>query len=92
MLTSMLNADQRVLQSPPPFVFVEGRSGTNGTTLPCSFRVSQDKLGEVQRSIIGQAERQLESSGLENLEPQQIVRIIPADTDSSRLLAIKDQQ
>ena len=88
----MLNADLRVLRSPPPTVFVEGRRGANGTTLTCSFRVSLDKLGEIQRSIIGQAERQLEAAGIENLVPQQIVRTVPADTDPSRLLAIQNQQ
>jgi small conductance mechanosensitive channel len=90
-LTSMLNSDRRVHQFPPPTVFVEGRSGANEIVLTCSFHVSQDKLGEIQRSIIGEAERQLEAVGTEILVPKQIVRTVPTDTDPSRLLAIQNQ-
>jgi len=90
-LTGMLNADRRVLQSPPPAVFVEGRSGANGIVLTCSFRASQDKLGEIQPSIIAEVKRQLEAVGIENLVPQQIVRTAPADTDPSRLLAMQNR-
>ncbi|MGA2408769.1 MAG: mechanosensitive ion channel family protein [Candidatus Binataceae bacterium] len=87
ILTTLIAADRRVLKEPPPIAFVDNRSGGGATVLNCSFRVPPDKVGEVQRTIIGEAERQLEAAGTPALVPQQIVRTVPADNDPSRLLA-----
>ena len=57
----------------------------------CSFRVPQDKIGEVQRAIIGEAKRRLEASKITALAPQQIVRTVPSDADPSRLLMTRSE-
>jgi small conductance mechanosensitive channel len=90
-LKGMLDANERVLQSPPPMVFVEGRNGANGIVLTCSFRTSHDNLGEMQRTIIAEVKRQLEAVGIESLVPQQIARTVPVETDPSRILAIQNR-
>jgi small conductance mechanosensitive channel len=81
----MLMDDQRVLKSPQPLVFVEAQN-PNGVVLNCSFYVQPDKVGEMQRMVIGDAERQLKAAGIETLTPQQITRVVPADSDPSRIM------
>jgi small conductance mechanosensitive channel len=83
--TMMLMDDERVLKSPQPLVFVEAQN-PNGIVLNCSFHVQPDKVGEMQRMVIGDAERQLKAAGIEALTPQQIVRVVPADSDPSRIM------
>jgi small conductance mechanosensitive channel len=85
VVTGMLGNDERVLKSPQPLVFVEAQTAS-GILLNCSFHVPADKVGEVQRSIIGDAERQLAAAGIETMTPQQIARVIPPDSDPSRIM------
>jgi len=91
ILTDMMAADELVLRVPPPLVFVESQSGASTVVLNCSFRVPPEKVGEVQRTIVGEAERQLEAAGISAMVPQQIVRTVPSDTDPSRLLTSRNE-
>jgi small conductance mechanosensitive channel len=91
IVTMTLIGDERVLKSPQPLVFVESQSGSNGTVLNCSFHVQPDEIGEVQRTVVAEVQRQLKAAGVETLMPQQIARVVPADADPSRLMAIRRQ-
>jgi small conductance mechanosensitive channel len=82
---AMAERDTRVLKLPPPHVFVESLTGA-GLLLKLRIWASHDNVGELQRTIIEQAMHELEAAGIEALQPQQVVRIIPPDTDPSRLL------
>jgi small conductance mechanosensitive channel len=86
VVTLMLMEDQRVLKSPQPLVFVEAQN-PNGIVLNCSFHVQPDKVGEMQRMVIADAEQQLKAAGIETIAPQQISRVIPADSDPSRIMS-----
>ena len=91
IVTMTLIGDERVLKSPQPLVFVESQSEPNGIVLNCSFHVQPDEVGEVQRTVIDDVERQLKTAGVEALTPQRIARVVPADADPSRLMAIRRQ-
>jgi small conductance mechanosensitive channel len=90
ILTAMIAEDNRVLKAPPPVAYMESR-GASGIVVNCIFRAAQDHVGEVQRTIIGEAERRLAGAGISALVPQQIVRTVPPDADPSRLLAAKNE-
>jgi small conductance mechanosensitive channel len=85
ILVAMAERDTRVLKMPPPHVFVESLTGA-GLLLNLRIWASHDNVGELQRTIIEQAMHELEAAGIEALQPQQVVRIIPPDSDPSRLL------
>jgi small conductance mechanosensitive channel len=91
VVTVMLNRDQRILKSPQPLVFVEAQ-GSEGIVLNCSFHVHPDQVGDVQRTVIGDAERQLTAAEVETLTPQQIARVVPGDSDPSRIMAEHGKQ
>ena len=86
VVTTMVVDDERVLKSPQPLVFVESQSPT-GVALNCSFHVQPNKVGEMQREVIGEAVRQLKAAGIETQTPQQIARVVPADSDPSRIMS-----
>jgi small conductance mechanosensitive channel len=86
LLVAMAERDPRVLNAPPPRVFVESLSGA-GLLLNLRLWAAHDDLGELQRSIVEQAMHELSAAGLETLQPQQVVRVIPPDSNPSRLLA-----
>ena len=48
---------------------------------------SHQEIGELQRTIVELAMRELEAAGMEALQPQQVVRVIPPDSYPSCLLA-----
>src|SRR6516225_10615119 len=83
ILVAMAERDSRVLKVPPPHVFVESLTGA-GLLLNLRIWASHDDVGE--HTIIEQAMHELEDAGIEALQPQQVVRIIPPDSDPSRLL------
>ena len=85
ILVAMAERDTRVLKAPPPHVFVESLTGA-GLLLNLRIWASHDDVGELQRTIVEQAMHELEAAGIEALQPQQVVRIIPPDSDPSRLL------
>ena len=84
ILVAMAERDTRVLKA-PPHVFVETLTGA-GLLLNLRIWASHDDVGELQRTIVEQAMHELEAAGIEALQPQQVVRIIPPDSDPSRLL------
>ena len=49
------------------------------------------EYGELQRVIVEAAKAELDSAGIETLQPQQVVRVIPPDSDPSRSAA-RDSQ
>jgi small conductance mechanosensitive channel len=85
ILVAMAERDTRVLRAPPPHVFVESLTGA-GLLLNLRMWASHEDIGELQRTIVEQAMHELEAAGIEALQPQQVVRIIPPDSDPSRLL------
>lgn len=86
VLLDMAQKDDRLLATPQPRVFVEGLTGA-GLLLNLRIWAAHGQIGEIQRTIVEQAKRALESSGIETLQPQQIVRVVPPDSDPSRLLS-----
>ena len=84
ILVAMAERDTRVLKVPSPLVFVESLTGA-GLLLNLWIWASHDNVGQLQRTIFEQAMHELEAAGIEALQPQQVVRIIPPDSDPSRL-------
>jgi len=86
ILLAMARRDQRVLKRPQPRVFVESLTGA-GLLLNLRVWATHENVGEVQRVIVEEAKAELESAGIDTLHPQQVVRVIPPDSDPSRLLS-----
>lgn len=85
-LLSMAKRDPRVLKAPQPRVFVESLTGA-GLLLNLRVWANHENVGELQRVIVEAAKAELESAGIDTLHPQQVVRVIPPDSDPSRLLS-----
>ena len=85
ILIRMAKGNERVLRTPQPRVYVESLTEA-GLLLNLRVWASHEHVGELQRMIVEQAKRELETSGGESLRPQQVVRVIPPDSDPSRLL------
>jgi small conductance mechanosensitive channel len=86
ILVRMAERDGRVLKQPRPRVFVESLTGA-GLLLSLRLWATRQSIGDLQRTIVEQAMRELEGAGIDALQPQQVVRVIPPDSDPSRLLA-----
>jgi small conductance mechanosensitive channel len=86
ILLGMARRDRRVLDTPQPRVFVDSITGA-GMRLNLRVWADHDNVGELQRAIVEYAKRELEHAGIDTLEPQQVVRVIPPDNDPSRLLS-----
>lgn len=86
VLVALANGDSRILPRPPPRVFVESVTGA-GLVLNLRIWASHDAVGDIQRTIIERARHELEMAGIDTLQPQQIVRTVPAATDPSRFLS-----
>jgi len=86
LLLGMAKRDDRILTAPQPRVFVESMTGA-GLLLNLRIWASHENIGALQRTIIEQAKRELEGAGIETLMPQQMVRVVPPDSDPSRLLS-----
>jgi small conductance mechanosensitive channel len=86
ILLAMVKRDQRVLKTPQPRVFIESLTGA-GLMLNLRVWANHENVGELQRVIIEETKRELEAAGIETLQPQQVVRVIPPDSDPSRLLS-----
>jgi small conductance mechanosensitive channel len=83
ILISMAERDHRILKVPQPRVFVEGLTGA-GLRLNLLVWVSHGNAGALQQTIIEQAIQEFAGTGSDTLE---VVRVIPPDSDPSRLLA-----
>lgn len=86
VLLAMARRDERILKVPEPRVFVEGLTAA-GLVLNLRIWATHAKIRELQRGIIEQVKREFETVTIETLRPQQIVRIVPPDSDPSRLLS-----
>lgn len=86
ILLTMARRDQRVMKRPQPRVFVASLTGA-GLLLNLRLWADHDNVGELQRVIVEQAKVELEMAGIDALHPQQVVRVIPPDSDPSRLLS-----
>jgi small conductance mechanosensitive channel len=86
ILVAMAGRDPRILKTPRPRVFVES---VTGAELQLNLRVwaTHENVGALQRDIIERAKREIESAGIEALQPQKVVRVVPPDNDPSRLLS-----
>jgi len=87
ILIKTMSSANGVLGTPPPYVFVDRLDGGN-YSLTCGVWATPGDIGTVQRSVIGEARRGLEASGVESLSPSHIVRIVPPDTDPSRFMTL----
>jgi small conductance mechanosensitive channel len=86
LLIGMAQRDKRILKIPQPRVFVENLT-TAGLLLNLRVWATHENIGELQRTIIEDAKHELEAAGIETLLPQQVVRVVPPDSDPSRLLS-----
>jgi len=86
LLLDMVKADRRVLEKPEPRVFVEGFNAS-GLVLNLRIWAAREHTREIQRSIVEEIKKKLESAQIETLHPQQIARMVPPDSDPSRLLS-----
>jgi hypothetical protein len=84
----MIKGNPRVLKTPPPLIFVENYNASSGIVMNCSFHASLADLGDIQRTMIEDVKRHLETSSVGSLVPQQIARAVPADADAARFLVL----
>jgi len=84
ILVRMARSDDRVFTTPQPRVAVENLTDA-GLRLNLRVWVSRENLGELQWVIVERAMQELEAAGIEALRPRQVVRVIPTDSDPSRL-------
>jgi small conductance mechanosensitive channel len=82
ILLDAIGAESGVLKTPAPEVFIANVAG-GGAVVTCRLWAMRESVGAVQRSILVAAERALEVA---DLRPTQLVRIVPPDSDPSRLL------
>ena len=86
LLLGMAKRDKRILPAPQPRIFIESLT-TAGLLFNLRVWATHENVGELQRTIIEDAKHALEATGIEDLQPQQVVRVIPPDNDPSRLLS-----
>ncbi len=85
ILLAMAREDKRLLKTPAPDVFLDNVM-ENGSLLTCRFWAAYGAIGEVQRTMLEDANRRLDVLG-EGSQARQITRTIPPDSDPSRLMA-----
>ena len=81
VLLEWLGGDPHVLKTPPPDVFVD-RLDSGESTLICRLWAAPANVGALQRDWIASAKDRLTA-----LAPRRIARIVPPDSDPSRLMA-----
>jgi small conductance mechanosensitive channel len=86
LLLAMAKRDERVLKTPQPRVFIESLTGA-GLLLNLRLWATHENIAELQRVIVEETKAELDTAGVETLQPQQVVRVIPPDSDPSRLLS-----
>jgi small conductance mechanosensitive channel len=85
VLLEGLASDPRVLKTPPPDVFVDRLDGGESTVI-CRLWVAPANVGALQRDWIAKARDRLTAADAEALAPRRITRIVPPDSDPSRLM------
>jgi small conductance mechanosensitive channel len=86
ILLEGLASDPHLLKTPPPDVFVD-RLDSGESTVICRLWVAPANVGAVQRDWIAKTRERLTAAGAEALAPRRITRIVPPDSDPSRLMA-----
>jgi small conductance mechanosensitive channel len=86
VLLGWLAADPRVLKKPPPDVFVDHLDGGE-SSLICRLWAAPSDIGGLQRDWIARAKDRLAGADMAALAPHRIARIVPPDSDPSRLMA-----
>jgi small conductance mechanosensitive channel len=86
VLFEWLAGDPRVLKTPPPDVFVD-RLDNGESTVICRLWAAPPNVGALQRDWIASAKGRLTAADAEALAPRRIARIVPPDSDPSRLMA-----
>ena len=85
VLLGWLAADPRVLKKPPPDVFVDRLDGGE-SSLVCRLWAAPSDIGSLQRDWIARAKDRLAAADAGALEPHRIARLVPPDSDPSRLM------
>jgi small conductance mechanosensitive channel len=86
VLLEWLAGDPHVLKTPPPDVFVD-RLDSGESSVICRLWTAPANLGALQRDWIERAKDRLTAADGEALAPRRIARIVPPDSDPSRLMA-----
>ena len=86
VLLEWLAADPRVVKAPPPDVFID-RLDSGESSLICRMWAEPADVGALQREWIARAKKKLMSADANSLAPRRIARIVPPDSDPSRLMA-----
>lgn len=77
----------QVLKTPAPAIFVDSVTG-DGYVLNCRVWTKHETLGQVQRTIHQRIQDKLAASGIELTAPARTARVVPTDTDPSRLILV----
>jgi small conductance mechanosensitive channel len=86
ILLGMASLGKRVAKLPEPRIFVESLTGA-GLLLNLRVWATPNNVGRLQRGIVELTRATLDAAGDETLQPQQVVCVIPPDSDPSRLLS-----
>jgi small-conductance mechanosensitive channel len=86
VLLEWIAGDPRVLKTPPPDVFVD-RLDSGESSVICRLWAAPANVGALQRDWIAKAKDRLTAAGAEAFAPRRIARIVPPDSDPSRLMA-----
>lgn len=87
-MRNVFEASPHVRKSPPPSLFIDSITG-DGYVLNCSLWTTHEGFGHMQRTIQADILEALRGAGMDAVKPPSIRRTIPADSDPSRLLAIR---
>ncbi len=85
ILAELAASDDRILKQPPSASFVERIDGAN-TVLSFRAWAAHENVGAVQRALIDGIQQRFKAAGIDTLQPQQIARTVPPDSDPSRLI------
>src|SRR5208283_3359833 len=82
VLSDAIARQPGVLKAPPPEVFLANLNA-GAPLATCRLWAAPDRVGAVQRAIVQDAHIALDEAGM---QPTEVVRTIPPETDPSRLL------
>jgi small conductance mechanosensitive channel len=85
VLVTIVSGLPGVMANPPPDIFVDAINA-GAPSLACRFWARHEAVGEVQRQVLERARRGLEEADA-SLRPTHVARLVPPETDPSRLRA-----
>jgi len=86
VLLEWLAGDPHVLRTPPPDIFVD-RLESGESSVICRLWAAPANIGALQPDWIANAKDRLMAAEAGTLAPRRIARIVPPDSDPSRLMA-----